>query len=101
MPVFKDYDAELKALQQRQRELRVKHIRQLGELVVATGADALDPDTLAGALLAAVASTDTAAREGWRAQGAVFFQSQTRRPRRRARAEPKGGAERERGGPST
>lgn len=100
MPAFKDYDLELKALQQRQRELRLKHVQQLGNLVVATGANALDPETLAGALLSAVASIDTAAREGWRAQGAAFFQRRARNTRRRARAEPKGGAERERGGPS-
>jgi len=100
MPAFKDYNIELNILQQRQRAVRLKHVRQLGDLVVATGADALDPETLAGALLGAVASTDAAAREGWRAQGAAYFQRRTHRVRRRARAEPKGGAERERGGSS-
>ena len=101
MAAFKDYAAELDVLQQRQRELRLKHARQLGDLVMATGADALDPETLAGALLGALASTDAAAREEWRVQGAAFFQRRTRNTRRRARAEPQGGAERERGGPST
>ena len=100
MPAFKDYNAELKVLQQRQRDLRVKHAQQLGELVIAIGADLLSAEILAGALLAAVASTDKVAREGWSVHGAAFFQGRTRPARRRARAQPKGGAERERGGSS-
>ena len=49
MPTFKDYNAELAALKQRERELRHKHVQQLGDLVMASGADALDPAVLAGA----------------------------------------------------
>src|SRR3546814_5278645 len=49
----RDYDAELKALGDKARALKVKKVQQLGELVTSTGADALDLDTLAGALLAA------------------------------------------------
>ena len=47
-----------------------------------TGADALDLDTLAGALLAAVkdAST-TATQEAWRREGAQFFLSHRRKSR--------------------
>ena len=75
-------------------------MRQLGELVAATGADMLEADLLAGALLAAIEAKDSATREGWRKAGAVFFQAAGTRSRRRARAEPVGDAARERGGTS-
>ena len=39
-------------------------VRDLGALVAATGADALDAETLAGALLDAAANTDKATGEG-------------------------------------
>src|SRR3546814_2894932 len=38
----RDYDAELKALGDKARALKVKKVQQLGELVTSTGADALD-----------------------------------------------------------
>ena len=76
----RDYDAELKALDERARELRTRRLGQFGELVIATGADSLDVETLAGALLAAADSKDGAAKEAWRKRGAGFFQ----RPARRA-----------------
>ena len=71
----RDIDAELKALQEKARALKAKQRTQLGELVAATGADALDPETLAGALLEAVerAKADAAAKETWRARGQGFF----------------------------
>jgi hypothetical protein len=52
----RDIDAELRALQDKQRslKLKLKCIAQFGELVTATGADALDAETLAGVLLDAV-----------------------------------------------
>jgi hypothetical protein len=50
----RDIDAELRALQDKQRSLKLKRIAQFGELVTATGADALDAETLAGVLLDAV-----------------------------------------------
>jgi type II secretory pathway component PulK len=75
----RDYDAELNALDERARELRTRKLSQLGELVIATGADALDAETLAGALLAAAESKDTAAKEAWRRRGAAFFQRPARR----------------------
>jgi hypothetical protein len=46
----RDYDAELKALEDKARELKTRKVQQLGELVIATGADALTADELAGAL---------------------------------------------------
>jgi len=69
----RDYDAELKALTDKARQLKSRKQSQLGELVVATGADGLSAEALAGALLDAVATTDSAKREVWRKRGAAFF----------------------------
>ena len=85
----KDFDAELKALDERARQLRTRKVQQLGELVIATGADALPADVLAGTLLSAVATEDTAIREGWNARGAAFFQ-QTKRKQRSTGASASG-----------
>ncbi|MGQ3026615.1 MAG: conjugal transfer protein TraD, partial [Sphingopyxis sp.] len=68
--------------------LKERRVRQLGELVIATGADALDADMLAGALLGAVAAKDASTKEGWRKAGAGFFQ----RGPRKAAARPDRGA---------
>lgn len=95
----RDFDSELKALADKAKQLKERRVRQLGELVAATGADTLDADLLAGALLGAVDARDAATKEGWRKAGAAFFRV-TRQPRRRPRAEPEGGAEREGGGAS-
>jgi len=71
----RDIDTELKSLADKARALKARRIAQLGELIVATGADALDPDVLAGALLHGVVEARTEkAREGFRADGAAFFQ---------------------------
>ncbi|SFG37633.1 Conjugal transfer protein TraD [Novosphingobium sp. CF614] len=75
----RDIDSELKALEAKAKTLKERRIRQLGELVIATGADALDAEMLAGALLGAVATKDTAAKEGWRKAGAGFFQRGARK----------------------
>ncbi|KQN04871.1 conjugal transfer protein TraD [Sphingobium sp. Leaf26] len=69
----RDFDSELKALADKAKALKERRVRQLGELVTATGADALDADVLAGALLNAATSKDPATREGWRKAGAGFF----------------------------
>jgi hypothetical protein len=74
----KDFDAELKALNDRARELSLRKLQQLGKLVVATGADTLQVDVLAGALLSAAEAKD-GAREGWRVRGATFFQRTKRK----------------------
>jgi hypothetical protein len=74
----RDIDAELKALQEKAKGLKARKVSQHGELVAATGADQLDPEILAGVLLAAVETTDTTAREAWRRRGATFFQRQGR-----------------------
>jgi len=70
----RDYDTELKALNDKARQLREQKLRQLGELVIASGADALPIEQLAGALLSVAESKDAATKEGWRKLGAAFFQ---------------------------
>lgn len=87
MAKIRDYDAELKALGERAKQLKQRKVQQYGELVEATGADALDPDLLAGALLAAVASTDKGAQTEWRKRGAEFFRARTRERPSRARSD--------------
>ena len=79
MRKVRDYDAELKALESRAKAIKARRIEQLGQLVTATGADALDMETLAGALLDAVASKDAEAKEAWRAKGSAFFQRRGRK----------------------
>lgn len=81
----RDIEAELKALQDKARQLKSKQKAQLGELLMATGAaEALDPDALAGVLLDAIerAKADKPAVEGWRRRGEAFF----RRERAAAKA---------------
>jgi DNA-binding protein H-NS len=70
----RNFDGELKALGDKVRQLREQKLRQLGELVIATNADALPIDHLAGALLSAVEVKDAATKESWRKRGAAFFQ---------------------------
>lgn len=72
----RDYDAEMKALADKARLLKTRKQSQLGELVIACGADVLGIEELAGALLAAVAMTDGSTKEGWRKDGAAFFSGQ-------------------------
>ncbi|QUD87519.1 conjugal transfer protein TraD [Phenylobacterium montanum] len=69
-----DFDAELKALEAKAKALKERKMRQLGELVIATGADALDVEVLAGGLLGLVQITDATRKEGWRRKGQAFFQ---------------------------
>jgi DNA-binding protein H-NS len=73
----RDYDSELKALSDKARSLKERKVQQLGELVIACGADVLTPEQLAGALLAAVEG-DATGKEGWRKRGAAFFQRTAR-----------------------
>jgi hypothetical protein len=79
MRKVRDYDAELKALGDKARALKAKRIEQLGQLVAATGADALNVEELAGALLDAVSAKDPSVKEAWRAKGAAFFQGRGRK----------------------
>lgn len=79
MRKVRDYDAELKALGDKAKAIKARKVEQLGQLVAATGADALDAETLAGVLLDAVGSKDASAMEAWRSKGATFFQRRGRK----------------------
>ena len=92
MRKVRDYDAELKALEDKARALKARRVEQLGVLVTSTGADALDMETLAGALLDAVTSQNTEVREAWSAEGAAFFQRRGRKSARKIGGYGKGGA---------
>ncbi|WP_207204431.1 conjugal transfer protein TraD [Jannaschia sp. CCS1] len=76
----RDFDAELTALEAKARALKTRKVQQLGELVVATGADAFNVEELAGAMIVLAETTDTGKREAWAKRGAAFFQGRTRRP---------------------
>lgn len=91
MRKVRDFDAELKALNDRAKLLRSRKIQQFGELIEATGADALEPDLLAGALLSVVAEKNHATKTAWSSAGAAFFRQTSRRPSRRARGGGEGG----------
>ena len=84
----RDFDSELKALADKAKLLKERRVRQLGELVIATGADALDADMLAGALLGAATMKDASTKEGWRKAGAGFFQRTVRKPAPRSERQP-------------
>ncbi|KQY95927.1 conjugal transfer protein TraD [Caulobacter sp. Root1455] len=83
----RDFDAELKTLEDKARTLKERKIKQLGELVIATGADALDVETLAGGLLGLVETKDAARKAEWRKRGAGFFRSGKAEPARAAGGE--------------
>src|SRR3546814_20497618 len=78
MRKVRDYDAELWALNDKAKALKARKVQQLGELVASTGADALDLDTPAGALLAAVEAADANEKEASRPRGADSFQGRSR-----------------------
>ena len=75
----RDFDAELKALGDKARDLKSRKVQQLGELVMATGADALSADELAGALIVLGETKEAGKKEAWAKRGAAFFQSRARR----------------------
>lgn len=77
----RDYDAELRALGEKAKALKVKKVEQLGQLVTSTGADALDLDMLAGILITAVESSNAEEKEVWRAKGSTFFQRRGKKAR--------------------
>jgi Conjugal transfer protein TraD len=61
------------------RDLKYRKVQQLGELVMATGADALNANELAGALIVLAETKEAGKREAWAKRGATFFQSRLRR----------------------
>ena len=93
----RDFDSELKALDDKAKQLKERKLRQLGELVMACRADALPVEQLAGLLLLAVETDDLVTKEEWRKRGATFFQrarnpSGGARSNRRSTAASAGGA---------
>ena len=80
MRKVRDYDAELKALGDKARALKARKVEQLGALVVATGADALDLEVIAGLLRHGVAEAKLdSVKESWRAEGATFLKGRGRK----------------------
>jgi hypothetical protein len=79
MRKIRDFDADLKALEDKGRGLKTRKVRQLGELVIATGADTLTAEELAGALIVLAETKEAGKREAWARRGAAFFQSRSRR----------------------
>jgi Conjugal transfer protein TraD len=75
----RDFDAELKALGDKARDLKGRKVQRLGELVIATGADALSADELAGAPIVLAETKEAGRREAWAKRGAAFFQGRSRR----------------------
>ena len=71
----RDFDAELKALENKARVLKSRKLQQLGELVISTGADALSADELAGALIVLAETKDAGKREAWAKRGAALVPS--------------------------
>lgn len=60
----RDYDAELQALTDKAKALKMKKQSQFGELVIACRADALSIEQLAGAMLDAVQVNSPVAGDG-------------------------------------
>ena len=86
----RDFDSALRALTDKTKALKENKRRQLGELIVATGADALDIEVLAGGLLTMVGADDAIQTESWRRRGAAFFRKTARRSARKSGGDPKG-----------
>ena len=80
----KDFDAQLKALADKAKTLKGNKLHRLGELIVATGADTLDMETLAGGLLAITATKDAAQRAAWKKAGEEMFRKGARSTEARA-----------------
>ena len=75
----RDFDAELKALEDKAKDLKARKVQQLGELVIATGADTFSIEELAGALIVMAETIDAAKREVWAKRGQAFFRGKSRR----------------------
>ncbi len=80
MRKVRDYDAELKSLKDKERALKARKVEQLGALVVATGADTLDLEVIAGMLRHGVTQAkENSVKEEWRADGATFLKRRGRK----------------------
>jgi DNA-binding protein H-NS len=88
----RDFDTALRALTDKTKALKENKRRQLGDLIVATGADALDIETLAGGLLTLVGTDDAVQKESWRQRGAAFFHRPAHQSAGKSRGYPTGGS---------
>lgn len=88
----RDFDAELKALNEKAAMLKSRKVQQFGELVIATGADMLSIEELTGALVAIAATKDPQKREAWATKGQAFFQGKTRSTGKRTQGNTQSGA---------
>lgn len=90
----RDIDAELKALQEKAKQLKAQRTIQLGELVEATGADSLSIEALAGVLLAAIEQADDKpeAVARWTERGTAFFQAGAKKGGRKGNGHDQNGA---------
>ena len=80
MRKVRDYDAELKALSDKARLIKARKVEQLGALVVATGADSLDLEVIAGMLRhGIIEAKQESVKESWRADGATFLKGRRRK----------------------
>ena len=75
-----ELNSQIKALREKAVALEERQKTQFGELVMATGADALSLEALAGALLAAVkqASEKPEAVVRWTESGEAFFRGDSK-----------------------
>lgn len=82
----RDFDAELQALTDRAKKVKLQKTTQLGELVQMVGADALPFEALAGALLAALEQSkkQPEAITRWTERGQAFFQQGGKREKNAA-----------------
>ncbi|MBK9588978.1 MAG: conjugal transfer protein TraD [Sphingomonadales bacterium] len=85
----RDFDSELKALADKAKQLKERRVQQLGELVIATGADATDAETLAGALLVIAETSEAQRKEAWRKRRCIF-QSKARKRSDGTQSQPDG-----------
>ncbi|MFT8370958.1 conjugal transfer protein TraD [Acetobacter sp.] len=90
----RDIDSELKALQEKAKQLKAQRTIQLGELVEATGSDTLSIEALAGVLLAAVEQADgkPEAVARWTERGTAFFQAGGKKSGRKGNGHDQNGA---------
>ena len=80
MRKVRDYDAELSALRDKAKAIKARKVEQLGALVVATGADALDLEVIAGMLRhGLIEAKQESVKESWRAEGATFLRERGRK----------------------
>lgn len=74
----RDFDTALKTLTDKAKALQQTKRRQLGELIVATDADMIDVEILAGGLLTIVESKHKVQKDARRQRGVAFFRGQSR-----------------------